>query len=260
MNVQPLVSIIMPAFNCENYIEQAIESIKEQTYTNWELIIIEDCSTDTTWEKIKTISHKQIHIYRNPMNCGVAQTRNRGVELAAGDWIAFLDSDDLWVQEKLEKQIALLNREKEAPLVFTGSGFISETNIKMSYVLHVPEKIARKRLLKQNLISCSSVLVKKDLLKKYPMPTVKMIHEDFAVWLQILSQIPHAYGIDEPLLIYRISSSSKSGNKIKAARMNWNTYRYIQMNIFQSLYYMAFYMINGYKKYSQIGLKEYVDL
>ncbi len=249
MDIQPLISIVMPAYNCEKYIIQAVNSVKEQTYRNWELIIIEDVSTDCTWSVIENLANDKIHVYRNKTNCGVAQTRNRGIELALGVWVAFLDSDDLWAPCKLEKQVALINQKGDAQLLFTGSAFVTETGTKLNYVLHVPEKITQKKLIKQNLISCSSVLVRTKLLKQYPMPPVRLIHEDFAVWLQILGEIPFAYGIDEPLLIYRISSASKSGNKIKAAKMNWNTYQYVKLGTLRSIYFMVIYTLNGLKKY-----------
>ena len=252
---QPLISIIMPAYNCEKYIEDSIKSVLYQTYQNWELIVIDDKSKDNTYallNKLK-VQDNRIKVFQNERNMGVGQTRNRGVELANGQWIAFLDSDDLWKKEKLEKQIQKLKEQQQAKLLFTASAFISEDGTPKDYILHIPEKVNRKQLLKQNIISCSSVLVQKSYLKKYPMSGNVMIHEDFAVWLQILSEETYAYGIDEPLLVYRVSANSKSGNKIKAAKMNWNTYKYVDINRMQAIYYMFCYIVRGLLKYRKLS-------
>ncbi len=247
----PLISIVTPAYNCRPYIDQTVQSVLKQRYGNWELLLLDDGSTDGSAERIDELcrTDSRLRAFRNPENLGVGRTRNRGVELARGDWVAFLDSDDLWREEKLEKQLALASRVPEAALLFTGSGFIREDGRALDYVLHVPERIDRRRLLRQNLISCSSVLAKRQLLLRHPFPGEKDLHEDFAVWLSILEEQPWAYGVDEPLLIYRRSASSKSGNKLRAARMNWNTYRCCGLGLGERLYNMACYSVNGLRKY-----------
>lgn len=249
-----MVAIIMPAYNCEKYMRSAVESVKAQTYTDWTLFIIDDCSTDRTRILAEELAEtdERIVVKHNKKNTGVAKTRNRGVREADSEWIAFLDSDDLWRPDKLEKQIKLSEKISTANLIFTGSGFIKENGEKINYILHVPEKINRKELLKQNLISCSSVLINRDLMLKHPMPEKEMIHEDFASWLRILDEEEYAYGIDEPLLIYRRSESSKSGNKAKAAKMNWNTYRNVEISPVKAAYYMCWYVIKGLMKYRHL--------
>lgn len=251
---KPLISVVMPAYNCEKTIGQAVDSVIAQTCPNWELLILDDRSTDGTAQLIEALQGKdeRIRAFHNEQNQGVGNTRNRGVELAKGDWIAFLDSDDMWMPEKLEKQLALLDQNENAQLLFTGSGFMNESGEALAYVLHVPPRIDRKRLLRQNLVSCSSVLVKKEQMLQHPFPAQSDMHEDFAVWLQILREEEYACGVDEPLLIYRLSASSKSGNKLKAARMNWNTYRRSGLGLFSSLYYMGCYAVNGIRKYRQL--------
>lgn len=247
-----MVTIIMPAYNCEKYLEEAVESVKAQTYTAWKLLIIDDCSTDRTRDIAKRLAETddRIRILLNKANSGVSKTRNRGIKEADTEWIAFLDSDDVWKPEKLERQFEVIKTAPEAKLLFTGSGFMKESGERLDYVLHVPEKINRKELLKQNLVSCSSVLVKRDLLLKYPMPEKGVMHEDFTVWLRILQDEQFAYGVDEPLLIYRRSEGSKSGNKIKAAKMNWNAYREVGLSPAKAVYYMCWYIMRGLKKYS----------
>ena len=165
MREKPLVSIIMPAYNSENYMESSINSVIKQTYENWELLIIDDASSDSTRE----IAHKyadgeKIRLIVNDKNVGVSQSRNRGIHEAKGHWVAFLDSDDLWEPEKLGKQMDFLEKEDKARLVFTGSAFINEQGKRAEYILEVPEKVMFRRLLKQNIISWSSVVVQKELL------------------------------------------------------------------------------------------------
>ncbi len=251
------ISIIMPAYNASKTIEDSIQSVIAQSFKDWELVVVDDCSTDGTADLVNKIIKKnkghEIKLFSNPENKGVAYSRDFGVKVAEGDLIAFLDSDDLWTQDKLDKQVELLNGLSGQVLLFTGSAFMTSVNEKLDYTLHIPEKIGRKELQKQNVISCSSVLASKELLLKHEFPiTNNPIHEDFVVWLEILKEIPYAYGIDEPLLIYRVSDSSKSSRKSKAAVMNWNTYRYVGMGFFESLYYMMCYIIRGLKKWSSI--------
>ena len=262
------ISIIMPAYNSSRTIGASMQSVISQSYKDWELLVVDDCSKDETKDIVNGIIEKNsgldIKLYRNPENMGVAYSRNFGVREAEGDLIAFLDSDDLWTRDKLEKQVKLLENlryqdesiavnYKNPVLLFTGSAFITSKNEKLGYILHIPEKIGRKELQKQNIISCSSVLASKELLLKHEFPVTKApIHEDFVVWIEILKEIPYAYGVDEPLLIYRVSDSSKSSRKSKAAVMNWNTYRYVGMGIPESIYYMLCYTVRGLKKWSRI--------
>ena len=274
-----IISIIMPAYNSSKTIEESIKSVINQSYKDWELVIVDDCSKDGTVDLVNKIKEKHedlnIKLYRNPENKGVAFSRNFGVKMAEGNIIAFLDSDDLWTRDKLEKQMKLMEilqnfddkpltdsvynddvyneKRGRSVLLYTGSDFITSKDVKLGYTLRVPKKIGRKELQKQNIISCSSVLASKELLMKHVFPIIDdPIHEDFVVWIEILKEIPYAYGIDEPLLIYRVSDSSKSSRKSKAAVMNWNTYRYVGMGILESIYYMVCYTIRGLKKWSRI--------
>lgn len=253
---EPLISVVMPAYNAEKYIEKSIQSVLNQTYKNIELIIVNDCSKDKTEDIIEKYCKQDARVrkYTNQINSGVSFSRNFGVEQANGEWIAFLDSDDIWKEEKLQKQIDLLKREKMQPvLVYTGSSFIDENDNPYSYVRQVPETVSYKRLLNQNVISCSSVLAKKEVLSSIKMEHDKM-HEDFLVWLKILKNFDIcAYGINEPLLVYRISKNSKSGNKIKAAKMTYMVYKHMKLNIFQRAYYMIQYTIRSLIKYRNIN-------
>ncbi|QUL53905.1 glycosyltransferase family 2 protein [Paenibacillus tritici] len=250
--MQLLVSIIMPAYNCEKYITQAINSVIAQTYCHFELIIIDDCSNDKTVGIMKKMckSDSRIKTVFNKRNIGVAATRSRGVSLANGEWIAFIDSDDCWEKNKLEKQLACI-AINNAEFVFTGSSFIDELSNPYKSIFEVPNTVNYKQLLKQNVISCSSVLIKKRYMEMFSMDNDNT-HEDYGAWLRILKTIPFAYGVNEPLLIYRITSTSKSGNKLKSLIMAYRTYRYIGLNVIYSSYYMCWYIVRGIRKYKKI--------
>ncbi|MDY4166938.1 MAG: glycosyltransferase [Fournierella sp.] len=247
-----LVSVIMPAYNAEKYIRQAIDSVRAQTYCDWELIVVDDASKDNTNAIVSEYCREdsRVKLLRNPKNQGVSHTRKNGVEAAAGEWIAFLDSDDAWQPEKLEKQLAL-QKEYNAKLIFTGSAFMDSEGCPLEWVLHAPEKIEYRQLLKQNLISNSSVLIEKKAYQECAVLADDM-HEDFACWLRFLRKGNIAYGVDEPLLIYRLSAQSKSGNKLKAAKMNWKTYRAVGLNFVFAAYYMGWYMVKSILKYKNL--------
>ena len=249
-----MITVIMPAYNCEKFLEQAVHSVISQTYTDWKLIIIDDCSKDGTCRLAKELAERdaRIELLCNDQNQGVSRTRNRGIKEAKTEWIAFLDSDDVWDKKKLAKQVALTEKSPNIEFVFTGSAFMRESGELMDVFFQVPERVTRRQLLKQNVISCSSVMIKRDWLLRYPMPEGKNIHEDFAVWLTVLDEIECAYGINEPLLTYRVYQGSKSGNKRKAARMNWNTYRKVGLNPVVAAYYMCWYAVRGIKKHRKL--------
>ena len=249
-----LISIIMAAYNAEKTIEQAINSVLSQTYPDFELLVVNDCSTDKTAMLAEAIVKKDdwVRLISNEKNSGVSYTRKHGLEEASGEWVAILDSDDAWAPEKLEKQINL-QKKTNADLLFTGSAFMDADGKPIDWYLAAPAEVTYRQLLKQNVLSNSSALVRKELYAKYYAVGDGM-HEDFALWLNILKDGRKAYGVDEPLLIYRIAKSSKSGNKFKAAKMNWNTYRYIGLNPIEAAYYEGWYMIKNVIKYTNLKI------
>jgi teichuronic acid biosynthesis glycosyltransferase TuaG len=249
-NKAPAISIIMAAYNAEATISDAIQSVINQTYNNWELFVVDDCSTDNTLSVAKSFTDSRIRVFENDVNSGVSLTRKKGLENAKGKWIAVLDSDDMWAPDKLEKQVKLA-KSTGGKLIFTGSAFMNEGGKRLNWQLHVPKVLTYRELLKQNLVSNSSVLVWKDLYQKYYAVGDNM-HEDFAIWIGITKSGHKAYGIDEPLLIYRLSDSSKSSNKAQAAKMNWNTYRYVGLNPAEAFYYMCWYTVKGLMKYRHL--------
>lgn len=247
------ISIIMPVYNAQRFLKQAIDSVLNQSYSEFELILVDDCSTDNSFEILCEYEQKdsRVRVFKNEKNRGVSFTRNFGVSKAKGDYIALIDSDDMWTFDKLQKQLELLEKYPDTDLCYTGSGFVDTNSYKSDFVFSVPTQVDFKKLLKQNVVSCSSVLLKKEWLLKYPMAHDDM-HEDFAVWLSILKDGGKARGVNEPLLVYRVDRNSKSGNKFKSMAMTYRVYKFMGLNVFKRVYYMAFYIISGIKKHGSI--------
>ena len=257
-----LISVILPVYNGEKTIEESVSSVLGQTYKNIELIIVDDASEDSTPEKLRVISGRdtRIRLISNKNNCGRLSSRCKAVDSAEGEWIAFIDADDLWYPEKIEKQIALRDLTG-CDLVYTASAFIDENGNKYKWIMHVPHKVNYRRLLKQNVISNSSVMVrKKDFVKFTPGVKGKNdMHEDFACWLSMLKAGLVACGIDEPLITYRISKESGSGNKTRASALNINTYKCIGLGFFERCFYQACYAFNGLRKYMHLNKRNIVS-
>ena len=247
-NIAKKVSVIMPVYNAES-----IDSVLSQTYVDFELILVNDCSKDNSLMIMREYEQKdsRVKVFSNEQNRGVSYTRNFGVENASGEYIAFLDSDDMWTSDKLQKQFELIDKYPDTDICFSGSAFVDTEGNKSDYVFSVPEKVIYKELLKQNVISCSSVLIKKEWLIKYPMQYDNM-HEDFAVWLQVLRDNGVARAVNEPLLIYRVDKNSKSGNKFKSLLMGYRVYKFMGINFFMRCYYMMFYIVRGIRKHGSI--------
>lgn len=247
------VSVIMPVYNAQRFLREAIESVLAQTFCDFELILIDDCSKDNSYsilceyEKLDS----RVRIFKNECNKGVSYTRNFGVSKARCDYVALIDSDDMWEQDKLKKQLELIDKYPDTDLCYTGSAFVDTDSQMSDFVFSVPEKVTYKKLLKQNVVSCSSALLRKSWLEKYPMAHDNM-HEDFAVWLSILKDHGVARGIDEPLLIYRVDKNSKSGNKFKSMLMTYRVYKFMGINFFARFYYLAFYILSGIRKHGSI--------
>ncbi len=254
MDERSLISVVIPAWRAEKTLSATLDSVLSQTWREIEVLVVDDASPDGTLALAESYAAKdvRVRVLRQSENGGVSKARNRGVREARGAWVAFLDSDDLWMPEKLERQMALARKHPETGLFFTGSAFISEDDRKYSYTLAVPERVDYHRLLGQNVISCSSVLVRRELMERYPMGN-DAIHEDFAVWLKILREEKWAYGVNEPLLVYRVSRSSKSGNKLKAARMTFGTYRYVRVPLPLAVWSGLLYTVRGIRKFRAIG-------
>lgn len=244
-----MISIVMPAYNAAKTIRDSIESIQAQTFKDWELIVIDDGSKDCTADILREMAaaDERIHFLQNEKNSGASYTRNRAVELAAGEWIAFLDSDDLWRPEKLEKQLALAEAHPDMVICYTASSFIDDDGEPYGYVMPAIERMTYKKLLRKNLMSCSSVMIRSSVMKGVKMPSDKM-HEDYFVWLTVVREYGVAYGINEPLLVYRLCANSKSSNRFKSAKMLYNSYRAVKYNLLLAGYFTLRYVFHSVKK------------
>ena len=248
----PLVSVIMPCYNAERHISYAIESIIAQTYPHWELIITNDCSTDNSLNIINHYIQQEparIKCFTNSRNSGAAASRNNGIKRASGEYIALLDADDIWLPHKLEQHIAFIT-EKDCAISYTAYGFIDEHGQPMGKVYYPPPQADYHRLLRSNVIGASSVVVRADAMKANLFAT-DVFHEDYTSWLAIVKSCGTAYGLQEPLTMYRILQGSKSDNKLRSALGVYNIYRrHLKFSIPAALWYMLFYTYYGVKKYS----------
>lgn len=247
-----LVSVIVPVYNAEKFINETIDSVISQTYPNWELILVDDQSTDNSCEIIKEYQKKyskeNIKLIKLKEKGMAAGARNKGLEEATGRYICFLDADDYWDNKKLEKQLNFMEENKCA-FSYTGYEFADENLKPLGIKVKVPNKLTYKQALKNTIIWTTTVmfdtkLIKKELIK---MPDVKS--EDTATWWKILKEGYTAYGLNEVLAYYRRSNGTLSSNKIEAIKRIWNLYRRVEnLNILYSLYNFCFYAVNTVKK------------
>lgn len=247
--MHPFFSIVIPVYNCEKTIYETLHSVLIQTYNNYEVIIVNDCSMDATISEINKIkdSLSNISIINNLKNLGVAESRNRGISVAKGNYIAFLDGDDIWMPGKLKKQKSIIE-ERNFDICCTSYDFIDENSQKIKNTYVIPEYIDYKLLLKENYIGCSTAIIKRELLLKNPMDK-NYQHEDYALWLKLSRNGAKIIGIKEPLVKYRILSDSRSFNKSKASKGRMSIYiNQEKLGVFKSFYYFIFYAINGLKK------------
>jgi teichuronic acid biosynthesis glycosyltransferase TuaG len=239
------VSIIVPVYQLEKFILQTIRCVQAQTYTDWELLLVEDCSRDNTdrviTEYLTEHPDPRIRLIRQEENLGAAEARNRGVRESVGRYIAYLDGDDIWEPEKLEHELAFL-QEKKAAFAFTSYEFANAEGVGNGKVVHVPERLTYRQALKNTTIFTTTVMfdtarIDKELLE---MPRIKS--EDTALWWSILRKGYVAYGLDENLVRYRRPGKSLSSNKIEAIRRIWYLYRKAEgLNVFRSCYYFCFW-------------------
>lgn len=246
--MEDLVSVITPMYNAEKYIKETIASVQAQTYQKWEMIIVDDGSTDKSADIVKEFmkNEPRIRYYRNNVNCGVAQSRNVAISKAQGRYIAFLDSDDLWRPVKLEKQLQVM-RESGSPFCYGACSVIDGTGKKIKKDRNVPKKIDYRKLLKGNMIPCLTVVIDRKNVPGITMPQIP--HEDYATWLTILKSGVVAYGTDAVIADYRVGHESTSSQKGKAFKWTWNIYRkYLELNLCSCIYNFCWYAIKGISK------------
>ncbi len=283
-----MISVVIPVYNAGRYLMRAVDSAIMQEDVEKEIIIIDDCSTDDgisglvnfmkneyglqvnplsgislqsgmdsvlagmiTGAKMtdnnEVASGTKIYIYRNRENKGASYTRNAGVFLAKGEYVAFLDGDDWWDNNKLKIQLAAIEKDG-TPLCCTARALFNEKEIGWDRIISVPRKITLKHLEKTNYISCSSVLIKREVALDYPMKHDDA-HEDYYAWLKLLKDYKYVTGVDQPLLKYRMNKNSKSANKLKSAAMTYRTYLYAGYEKKQAMKMMVSYAYYGLKKY-----------
>jgi teichuronic acid biosynthesis glycosyltransferase TuaG len=244
INKHPLVSIVIPVYNAERFLPETFLSIKNQTYTNWEAIFVDDCSTDDSVAVIKKYQSEdtRIKLYQNKSNSRAAITRNRGIDESSGRYLTYLDADDFWVTEKLEKQVKFM-QEKKCEFSFTGYEFANEKGEPNGKIVRVPNTINYKQAVKNTTIWTTTVMFDMNLLTKEQIYMPNEWSEDTASWWRILKIIDHAYGLNEVLAYYRRSSGTYSANKIIALQKVWNLYRKVEkLNIFTSAYNFTWYV------------------
>lgn len=249
----PLVSVVMPAYNAARYIEGSIRSVMAQTVTDWELIVVDDCSDDDTCRIVQTLAaaDPRIRLVRSEANSGVAKTRNRAMDLARGQYVAFLDSDDIWYPKKLEKQIALME-DKRAELSYTSYRLVAASDRKPISDYLVPEETSFADMLGQNRIGCSTVVMTRELADRHRF-TTDFYHEDYVLWLRMLQDGVKMAGVPEILVDYRYYPTSKAGNKLASAKHRWEIYRrYLGLSGVKSAFYLAQYALAGVRKYHKV--------
>lgn len=243
----PLVSVIMPAYNSGTYIRQAVDSVYIQQVP-LELIVIDDCSGDDTQQQLEPYRQRPDFFYlRNETNQGVAASRNRGVAMAKGKYVAFLDSDDWWGEGKLKEQLRAIE-ESGAVLCSTGRELMRWDGARLDKYIGVKSRITYRDLLRHNSINCSSVLLLTKVAREFPM-CHDQSHEDYITWLKILKKYGWARGIDKPYLKCRLSEHGKSRDKWKSAKMTFQVYRYMGYGLAKSCLFFFSYAIHGIWKY-----------
>ncbi|AHF01125.1 glycosyl transferase [Thiomicrospira aerophila AL3] len=249
-----IVSIITPSHNSTQFISETIQSVLSQSISDWEMIIVDDCSTDKSVEVIQSFVEQdsRIKLIRLSVNSGAAVARNTAIEAAQGRYIAFLDSDDLWLPDKLEKQLAFMQVDNY-PFTYAAYDKIDE-NGQVFGLIGVPDRVCYSDLLKMCSIGCLTAIYDTEYFGKVTMPLIRK-RQDFGLWLKLLKKTEYAYGLNETLAQYRVRTDSISANKANAAKFTWRLYREVEgMNVFKASYYFSHYAVRGLLRTKAPGL------
>jgi teichuronic acid biosynthesis glycosyltransferase TuaG len=249
----PLVTVIMPAYNAAPFVEEAIASVINQTLSDWELIVIDDCSKDNTLQVINALAanDSRIQVIQNDVNMGVAKTRNKGLDLFKGRYVALLDSDDFWKPCFLEKMIDHAQKTG-ADIVYCSYEMVNEQNLKVCNDFIVPDETTFEESIVRSVISCSTVLLTSEIAVNYRFP-VNMYHEDIALWFQLLRDGKIARGVPAVLAAYRQRTESRSADKIASAIRRWPIYRnHLGLSLVQTAVVMIRYAYYGVLKFKRI--------
>ena len=249
------VSVVMPVYNGERYLERAVRSVIAQSFGDWELIIVDDGSTDGTHAIAARLAAEdsRIRLIKNEENRGAAASRNAGLELCRGEFVALLDGDDLWRPEKLERQLALADKTG-ADIVYCSYGMINARGEPCCREFPVPERTDFEDFLVRSVISCSTALLRRETAGTYRFPTEYM-HEDLALWLTMLREGLTARGVPEVLADYRVTSRGRAANKLRCARGRWEIYRHmLGYSRGRSWKLLLRYGLLGLEKYRREGM------
>lgn len=242
--LKPLISIIMPLFNSEAYVLESINSVVNQTYENWELILIDDASTDNTINTIKyfILKNEKVKLLTNKVNLGAAVTRNKGIEASIGDYIAFLDPDDLWKPQKLEKQLIFMSNEN-CDVCYCSYELINQKGNSINKTVLALKELSFSKLLKSNYIGNLTGIYNVSVLGKIKSPNLRK-RQDWALWLKALEMSGKpAKGIQETLAYYRVHKNSISSNKFKLIKYNYWVYKKgLKFSSIKSLYFMLVFL------------------
>lgn len=239
-----LISIITPTYNCGKFIGETIESVINQTYENWEMIIVDDCSKDNTKDIVNKYAQNDDRIKYHILetNSGAAIARTRAMELARGDYMAFLDSDDLWVEDKLEKQLKFM-KENNFNFVCTEYEQIDEQSNPLGKIIKVRDKANYNRVLLDCPVGNSTVMYNVNAMGKFEVPNIRKRNDD-ALWLQMLKKEEYIHGMKETLMKYRIRENSISSNKLDLVKYHWYLYREIEnLSVIRSLFHIGYWGI-----------------
>lgn len=241
------ISIVTPVYNASRFLAETIESVQNQSFRNWEYILVDDCSQDDSVAIIKGYQEKdkRIKLIQLEKNSGAAVARNTGLEEAQGRYIAFIDSDDRWAEDKLADQLTLMQTENYA-FTYTNFALISEQGSIIKEKVKLPAKLDYYGLLKNTAIACSTVMIDRQVVGDFRMPLVRK-GQDTATWLQIMRTTGvTAYGLEQVLNYYRQVEGSISSDKIGALKRTWNTYRNLeQLSLPKSIYYFCHYVLQA---------------
>lgn len=237
-----LVSVIMPTYNCGRFIEETIASIQAQSYENWEIVIVDDCSTDNTRELVENMMARDGRIQYHCLseNSGAAVARTEAMKLADGEYMAFCDSDDLWMPDKLEKQLKFMSDNGYA-FSCTAYEQIDEDSVSLGRVIKTVQKTDYNRLLLDCPVGNSSVMYHVDKMGKFEVPNIRKRNDD-ALWLQMLKKETYIWGMPEVLMRYRIRKNSISSNKLSVVKYHWILYRDIEhLSVLRSVFHIGFW-------------------
>lgn len=248
------VSIITPCYNSEKFIGETIDSVLNQTYQDWEWLIVDDGSVDKSVEIIRQYDDPRIHLIVLDENAGAAEARNIGLEKAFGRYISFLDSDDVWLPHFLETSIKYLQKNNEE-LVYATYKRHDEDLKPLLEDFIAEDNITFDRILYNCPIPMLTAMYDSQRIGKIKIPDIDM-REDYAMWIEVLRKIPKARAIKEPLAIYRIRKSSYSRNKFRILRKQFAVYsEFLQLSLLKSTYYTLHWALNGMKKYEKLKFR-----